>query len=240
MTLRFTHSTASARGGTARWQAPELLHGESPNHFGSDIYAFACVCYEVCPSSLIPFTFSDIAHFTQILTGKAPFYELLKDVAVILKVIMGERPLRPASWPETTPINNIWILLQDCWEEKSETRPTAAQIVQRLAGPPIDTKTSQSSTDWNESYTSKFRRSLRDPLLPSVSDLEYRIFGDEVAEACAECFPEKDCRMSQESKVNKTLWTYTPHPLLYCWPIQTPFPRRYNKSKVGGSGKKRD
>ncbi|KAF7333429.1 Protein kinase domain-containing protein [Mycena venus] len=47
MSLRFTHSTAKPGGGTARYQAPELIQGESPSHFGSDVYAFACVCYEV-------------------------------------------------------------------------------------------------------------------------------------------------------------------------------------------------
>lgn len=57
MTLRFTHSTVSIKGGTARYQAPELLSGKMQNHYGSDVYAFACVCYEVCPvlfSSLLP------------------------------------------------------------------------------------------------------------------------------------------------------------------------------------------
>ncbi|KAJ6592819.1 kinase-like domain-containing protein, partial [Mycena capillaripes] len=43
MTLRFTHSTAHVRGGTARYQAPEIIQGGSLNHFGSDVYAFACV-----------------------------------------------------------------------------------------------------------------------------------------------------------------------------------------------------
>jgi serine/threonine protein kinase len=51
MSLRFTHSTASARGGTLRYQAPELHVEQMQNHYGSDVYAFACVCYEVhlCP-----------------------------------------------------------------------------------------------------------------------------------------------------------------------------------------------
>ncbi|KAJ7926315.1 kinase-like domain-containing protein, partial [Mycena leptocephala] len=43
MTMKFTHSTANSRAGTARYQAPELFRGESQNHFGSDVYAFACV-----------------------------------------------------------------------------------------------------------------------------------------------------------------------------------------------------
>ncbi|KAF7369146.1 Protein kinase domain-containing protein [Mycena venus] len=46
-TFRFTHSTPNVYGGTTRYQAPELFRGETKNHFGSDVYAFACVCYEV-------------------------------------------------------------------------------------------------------------------------------------------------------------------------------------------------
>jgi hypothetical protein len=49
MTVQFTHSTANAQAGAARYQAPELFQWENPAriHFGSDVYAFACVCYEV-------------------------------------------------------------------------------------------------------------------------------------------------------------------------------------------------
>jgi serine/threonine protein kinase len=53
MTMRLAHSTTTPRGGgTACYQAPELLRGESHNHFGSAIYAFACVCYEVRQAAL--------------------------------------------------------------------------------------------------------------------------------------------------------------------------------------------
>lgn len=38
--------------GTIRWMAPELLRGDSVSHFGSDIYAFGCVCFEVRPARL--------------------------------------------------------------------------------------------------------------------------------------------------------------------------------------------
>ena len=57
--LTSSSSMASSRG-TLRWQAPELLNfdGDSmdTNSLASDIYAFACVCYEVlliCLSSVI-------------------------------------------------------------------------------------------------------------------------------------------------------------------------------------------
>ncbi|KAJ7342503.1 hypothetical protein DFH08DRAFT_703886, partial [Mycena albidolilacea] len=48
-TFRFTHSTAQAQSGTARYQAPELFRAEIKNHFGSDVYALTSVCYEVSP-----------------------------------------------------------------------------------------------------------------------------------------------------------------------------------------------
>ncbi|KAJ7719093.1 kinase-like domain-containing protein [Mycena maculata] len=155
ITLRFTHSTAIVRGGTTRYQAPELLRGESHNHFGSDVYAFACVCYEI-------------------LTGKAPFFEIFNDAAVMFKVLGGSRPARPDGC-----FDGLWDLLQDCWKENQAERPTSGQIVQRLVGPSILATTTQSTTDWDEEFSSKFRRSLQiQPLLPSVTQIEHMIFGD--------------------------------------------------------------
>ncbi|KAJ7472839.1 kinase-like domain-containing protein [Mycena latifolia] len=114
MTVCFTHSTASPQKGTMRWQAPELLRGESVSDARSDVYAFACVCYEI-------------------LSGKIPFYDI-PEPAVIFKVaIEGVRPARPVTWPRIAAYN-IWGLIQDCWRNESDLRPTATEIVQRLVG----------------------------------------------------------------------------------------------------------
>ncbi|KAJ7093746.1 kinase-like domain-containing protein [Mycena epipterygia] len=172
MTMEFTHSTANARAGTARYQAPELFRGESQNHFGSDVYAFACVCYEI-------------------MTEKIPFYDLPNDMTVMFKVLEGKRPLRPMSWSGTRALDNVWSLMENCWGEKAEMRPSASQIVEHLIGPSIGAKTTSSTTDWDEEFTSKFRRSLQaKPLLPSVTQIERMLFGDEAAEACVECVPD--------------------------------------------------
>ncbi|KAJ7826994.1 kinase-like domain-containing protein, partial [Mycena olivaceomarginata] len=157
MSLRFTHSTASARGGTSRYQAPELLMGQMQNHYGSDVYAFGCVCYEI-------------------LTGKAPFYEFFLDAPVIFKVLAGFRPSRPATIPSD---DGLWLLLQDCWSQQSYDRPNASQIVQHLVGPTVGAKIMAATVDWDETISSKCRRSLQDwPLLPSISEIERQIFGD--------------------------------------------------------------
>ncbi|KAJ7029234.1 kinase-like domain-containing protein, partial [Mycena alexandri] len=150
VTLRFTHSTRSARGGTARYQAPELLLGEMQNHYGSDIYAFGCVAYEI-------------------LTEKPPFYELMNDMAVSIKVIGGSRPSRPG--PELSEV--LWQLLLDCWEQDSTKRPKVAVITQRLVSLHVGGRKLQGATDWDETLNSKFRRSLHEwPLLPSVDRIQ--------------------------------------------------------------------
>ncbi|KAJ7126310.1 kinase-like domain-containing protein, partial [Mycena epipterygia] len=159
VSLRFTHSTTNVQGGSARYQAPEVLSGERPNHYGSDVYAFACVCYEI-------------------LTGKVPFFQFLNDIIVSIKVIGGDRP----SWPEIPVCDSmLWILLQDCWQQNPDIRPSAQQIICRLVNPPIKAKAAQSTTDWDETSTSKFRRRLQDGLLlPSMTEIKGRLFGNGV------------------------------------------------------------
>ncbi|KAJ7318966.1 kinase-like domain-containing protein [Mycena albidolilacea] len=161
MTVQLTNTTVTARGGTARYQAPELFEVENPvpNHCGSDVYAFSCVSYEI-------------------LTGKVPFHELRNDMAVMTRVAQGYRPPRPDSC-SSPDLDGLWELMQKCWEEDAQTRPTASQIVEWLSGPSIKAQTIPLTTDWNDEFTSKFRRSQQaEPLLPSVTQIERMLFGD--------------------------------------------------------------
>ena len=46
-----SESSANHTGGTVRWKAPELFDPENENSKPTketDVYAFSCVCYEVC------------------------------------------------------------------------------------------------------------------------------------------------------------------------------------------------
>ncbi|KAJ6466790.1 kinase-like domain-containing protein [Mycena sanguinolenta] len=161
ITVRFTHSTVTARAGTARYQAPELFRIENTTkiHYGSDIYAFACVCYEI-------------------LTGQVPFHEFQNDMAVMMKVAAGYRPPRPTS---CSGVLDLWELLRSCWEGEAEKRPTALEVVEQLVGPSIGAKPTPVTSDWDEKFTSKFRRSVQGepwPLLPSVLEIECMLFGE--------------------------------------------------------------
>ncbi|KAF7367924.1 Protein kinase domain-containing protein [Mycena sanguinolenta] len=152
------HSTPScARRDTVRYQAPELLRG-GHSTLKSDIYSFACVAYEI-------------------LLLKLPFEELCSDSAVITAVVRGARPTLDDN--NDAVVKALRDLIQSCWEEKAEMRPTAHQIVERLLDHVRNkATTTQSTIDWNESCFSIFRHTS-ELVLPTVSDVERMIFGEE-------------------------------------------------------------
>lgn len=100
-------------------------------------------------------------------------------MAVMFRVLGGDRPPQPTSCSGTAELESLWKLLQNCWEENPDIRPTASQIVERLVGPTIRATTTSFTTDWGDKSTSKFRRSLQArPLLPSVTQIEHMLFGE--------------------------------------------------------------
>ncbi|EIN04609.1 kinase-like protein [Punctularia strigosozonata HHB-11173 SS5] len=111
--------------GSTRWTSPELL---SPESFGltnsnptcaSDMYAFACVCYEI-------------------YTSRAPFFTIKRDAAVIFRVMNGERPAYTIqNIPYGLPPANIEGLITKCWDQLPEKRPSAAQVVECLQKAPL-------------------------------------------------------------------------------------------------------
>ncbi|KAJ6516318.1 kinase-like domain-containing protein [Mycena sanguinolenta] len=152
LSLKMTFSSRNGRAGTVRYQAPELLKNESSNHYGSDVYAFGCVSYEI-------------------LTRKVPFFELAHDVAIIFKVVEGVRPSRLEVISQ-----DIWLLLDGCWHQQVDKRPTTSAILQQLSRQLIGRDANQSPSDWDEVYSARFRRSLQEwPLFFSIDEIERRI-----------------------------------------------------------------
>ncbi|KAG6915883.1 hypothetical protein DXG01_009420 [Tephrocybe rancida] len=106
-----------SEGGTARWQAPELLEWGATNNKNSDVYAWGCVAWEI-------------------FTGQFPFDEIRRDAEVILRIAMGARLARPESsspaWKDFGLTEEIWACMEQCWEREPSERPSSATIVKRL------------------------------------------------------------------------------------------------------------
>ncbi|KAJ7586684.1 kinase-like domain-containing protein, partial [Mycena floridula] len=148
-------SKSSNQGGTIPWQAPETMRYPDPtgNTYESDMYAFACVCY-------------------QVFTGKPPFCETenVREIRIMNMVLAGERPKRPASSELT---DALWDCMVDCWKPNGQDRPTANEVVSRLRTMPGLSHLSDVAPAWKESTTRALRASLHEnPLLPSIHWLQ--------------------------------------------------------------------
>ena len=140
----FTASSSVVSSGTTRWMSPELLH---PDQYGlkdsrptkeSDCYALGMVIYEV-------------------LSGRAPFTPF-KDYIVIRKVIEGERPGRPERVEGEWFTDDLWLMVNLCWETRPENRPGIETVLECLEEvsmgwkPPsaqVDEDAESDESDWD-------------------------------------------------------------------------------------------
>ncbi|KIM91557.1 hypothetical protein PILCRDRAFT_763184 [Piloderma croceum F 1598] len=112
------NSTTTMRvAGTLRWQAPELFDPCADDtacvsSLASDVYAFACVCYEM-------------------FSGEVPFHDIRNDYRVMNSVMLGKRPTRP-SHDMCGLDDEIWCIIESCWTHKPIERLTTHKIVERL------------------------------------------------------------------------------------------------------------
>ena len=110
-----TCSNTFLEGGSYRWMSPELFF---PKEFGlkdprptesSDCYAFGMVIYEV-------------------LSGKKPFYGC-EGYDIVVKIHRGERPVRPRGAEGRWFTNDIWNILEGCWERSPGDRLRVESIL---------------------------------------------------------------------------------------------------------------
>ncbi|PBK59948.1 kinase-like protein [Armillaria solidipes] len=105
-------SSSSLYGGTARWQAPEVLRG-GHNSFPADVYSLACVYFEV-------------------FDGTIP-WSGFNDAAVVMNVCYEQkRPPRPRGLVKTGFPDLWWNLMVQCWAQEPSDRPTLHYLMESL------------------------------------------------------------------------------------------------------------
>ncbi|KAH8101162.1 kinase-like domain-containing protein [Cristinia sonorae] len=106
-------------GGGSHWKAPELF---TPEEFGlssyrptfmSDIFAFACTCFEV-------------------YAGEPPLAEC-NQYQIGFRVLKGERDPRPSVPGGELMHESMWSLVQSCWGHDPSSRPSAASVAETMS-----------------------------------------------------------------------------------------------------------
>ncbi|PBK63642.1 kinase-like protein [Armillaria solidipes] len=131
----FGTSSSSRKGGTVRWQAPEVLNA-NPNSFSADVYSLACVYFEV-------------------FDGSMPWSDLT-DGAVIMCVYFHKKHLPCPRYLSETDL--WWDLMVQCWAHEPSDRPTLQYLMESLHA---TDNALTSVTKWDKSILTR----LRDPLV---------------------------------------------------------------------------
>jgi len=113
----YATSLVSSTRPVCRYMAPELLNNErSYSTTASDVYMFACLCYES-------------------FVETPPFADLASDIDVLRAIHRHELPSRP---PIEHPAHSrglddfMWNLMESCWNSNLLGRPTMDQVYKYL------------------------------------------------------------------------------------------------------------
>jgi len=118
---RFAAATTPGTVGTSRWSAPEITNPPNTNNGmppveskAADVFAFSMFAIEV-------------------FTGKIPF-EGKTQIMSALCISRGNRPEKPVNAKAVGLTNEMWILLESCWQQDPEKRPTMEEVARRWQG----------------------------------------------------------------------------------------------------------
>ena len=108
-----TLSTTGSSNG--QWMSPEIIvpvDSEGLPTKASDCYSLGMVIYEI-------------------LSGRTPFHQHA-NFAVTMRIMDGERPLRPQGPEESWFTDSIWKVLEHCWKHEPADRPSAKVVLRCL------------------------------------------------------------------------------------------------------------
>lgn len=125
-------TTSAKVGGSSRWMAPELLEGKKLT-IESDVWAYGMTI--LVSAFCIAVHRHEYPKREEIYTGKRPFCEITLDAEVLLKVVDGQHPPRPASALAPALTDEIWITCQNCWNTQPTLRPLMNGVLASLQTP---------------------------------------------------------------------------------------------------------
>jgi len=113
--------TTASPCGPCRWMAPEILDLSDERDY--EITDFDTAAKEIFTE--LSDVYSLGMTILEVITGKVPFHHRRYDTVVIVDVIRGIRPPRPANglWSD-----GLWDMLGSCWEELPAKRPEASVV----------------------------------------------------------------------------------------------------------------
>ena len=114
----FTVAATPGAVGTSRWLAPEIIN---PVRKGTGMPVM-----ESKPTDVFAFAMFAI----EVFTGKIPFEEQ-KNEAVVLRISQGGRPEMPENARAVGLTDEMWKLLENCWQQNRKKRPTMEEVVRR-------------------------------------------------------------------------------------------------------------
>ncbi|EDR02190.1 uncharacterized protein LACBIDRAFT_309898 [Laccaria bicolor S238N-H82] len=109
--------TSIKTAGTCRWTAPEIMDPPASGDIPlpqftvkSDVFSYAMTVFEI-------------------FAGERPFNEKKSDSSVIFAILNGNRPTLPEFFESKSDLAK---LVQQCWSQNPDQRPTARQICRSL------------------------------------------------------------------------------------------------------------
>lgn len=115
----------------------------------------------------------------KIFTGQVPFFEYRRDSTVMLNVGRGNRPSRPAlsslAWSDWGLTDSVWGLMENCWKDNPEERPTVGDVLAWLQVTP-ETGQGSKPESWINLPIKSFC-AMGEVDYPSIHDFEGLLWG---------------------------------------------------------------
>ena len=129
---RTVEETEITSVGTARWTAPEILEDKGTLSKEADVFSFAMVMVEVSRDNPMTTggqrTTNHLYISIKVFTGAAPF-DLQPSIAATVAIMQRGRPPRPT---HPTLTDELWRLMQHCWNQEPHLRLEMSEVLQVL------------------------------------------------------------------------------------------------------------